>query len=1005
MNFDLKNKRFLKRSLVSMLVLSGLVGTGYVAGNYVNSNNVSAEILDIGSLDYYRHSANGVTVEDAFGPFTINGKWVWCIEPTRRTINGSNYTSQGDTMTTQYKVRVYDYASQRLIKEIDPDGLQRLVAAVFPYVMLKMPMDEVEALLRERGMDDSENMINVVRSIRTVPDYAKFTTIQLIFWQFTGSGFQSPKNIIASNGANSVAKTNYVNDLLNLRTAGLQASSGPGLNQDWLMHWYHRIIQEIDIVSSHYNWEYKGGSEVWYSSDLQRLVTGFGVLEKDKPGKIEIFKTFSDLTNGVSGKPNFNPEGIRFGIYKDVNATQAVETLTLDANGYAISRDLEHGVYYVFELDDNGNPVKSDALEVVTGNTADRGYVSGRGEGVITPYVTVTVPEGATVRANFVNTPEVVNFTFSKVIAADSVKPLEALDPQYTRVGAVYTLYTDAGATKGQEVTRDGQVVTATIGTDGTAEFSNLYRGTYYVKETAVPTYVDIVGNLVERFELDPKIYTVDLTSVQDNETITSDATVAPTKEYKKIGAFVTKEPIPENQGSLVIKKKDAETKSNKPQGQATLQDALFKVEFYNMTTLGTANPIKKWEVVYKTDANGEIDVRNRNLMVSTTNADAMNKLFTAYEQVKEWGAYDYRVTEIKSPNGYKLGDTPQTEDFVVKDPQNYKQNSFTWSYDDASIYNDDLEIELIKTQSPSSFLFADHAKNIKIKDATFELTNVTSGDKFTARTDDNGKLKFDGVIAGDYKLKEVNVPKYLTNGQVIDIKVAQQEGTTKLVASSNSVETDENGAFNVTETIDKDILVEMEDKPKPATGKLIKANEKGRRLEGAEFKLTRWGKESVILKTNANGEVDFGNLIIGEWYELEEVKAPKGYKLPAKRTTLVFRPESIPAQDGYNITYYTRILDKTNENNQIETFGSPVSLVLANEGEFRKLDREGINREGISFEADEANGTMAIEFDFVNNTWQKLPATGSNFGLIAGVAALVIVIGSTVFYVKRRDV
>ncbi len=46
----------------------------------------------------------------------------------------------------------------------------------------------------------------------------------------------------------------------------------------------------------------------------------------------------------------------------------------------------------------------------------------------------------------------------------------------------------------------------------------------------------------------------------------------------------------------------------------------------------------------------------------------------------------------------------------------------------------------------------------------------------------------------------------------------------------------------------------------------------------------------------------------------------------------------------------------------------------------------------------------MAIEFDFVNNTWQKLPVTGSFTGLGLMSAALVVVIGSTVFYIKKRN-
>ena len=58
------------------------------------------------------------------------------------------------------------------------------------------------------------------------------------------------------------------------------------------------------------------------------------------------------------------------------------------------------------------------------------------------------------------------------------------------------------------------------------------------------------------------------------------------------------------------------------------------------MGTLNSQSPVKKWEAVYKTDANGEIDVRNRQQMVSTTNTDAMTKMFAAYEKSKEWGCF-----------------------------------------------------------------------------------------------------------------------------------------------------------------------------------------------------------------------------------------------------------------------------------------------------------------------------------------------------------------------------
>lgn len=1012
MNFKLKHKNVIAKGLISTLVLAGLVGAGYGVGYYVNNNSAHAIGLNTGSAAYYSHSAAGVEVKDFFGPFSLNGKWVWCIEPTRTTHPGKDYTSLGDVMTADYTVRRFDVQSQTFVSEDSPNRMSRTVAAVFPYVMLDMPMDQVESLLRESGVDDAENMINVVRSIRTTPDWARFTTIQLILWQFTGAGFQSPKSISVGGGPDVKEvedKTNYVNQLLGMKTAGLQASSGSGANQDWLMHWYHRIIQEIDIaVNDKKSWEYTGGAELWYSGTLQRLVSGASGRIKKAEGYLKAKKEFSKLKQDINVDPEFDPNGIKIGVYEDVNATKKLFDLTVGSNGETEPKKVKSDTtYYGFELDVNGNPIKSVASEVVNGTAANRGYVSGSDKkNTKQPYIVWDVKAENTASnpdvETFVNTPEVVNFTFSKEIAADSIKPLEAIDPQYTRVGAVYTLYKDEAAK--EPVTRDGQNVTATIGADGTAEFSNLYRGVYYVKETAVPTIVKN-GRTVKRFALDPKPYKVDLSTMNDNETTTGDSTEVTTKEFTQVGSFVSKEvPDGENKGSLVIKKKDADTKSNTAQGQATLQGAEFKVEFYEMTTLGTDAPVKKWETVYKTDAKGEIDVRNRSLMVSTTNADAMNKLFTAYEQDKEWGAYDYRVTETKAPNGYKLG-IPESKDFVVKNPDNYEANNFVWTYDDASIYNDDLEIHLVKTQrSSGDWLTDSKAKSVVIKNATFTLTNKTSGKSFTATTDDKGKLQFDGVIEGEYTLKETSVEDYKTNGQTIEISVKRQDGTTKLVASSTSVETDDNGAFNITETSNKDILVDFENTAKEASAKLIKTNEKGAKLEGAIFKLVEYTEDGAKvvsekeITTNAKGELDFSDITVGKWYSIEEVKAPQGYKLPEVRTRLNFRVESIPAQQSFQISYWTYNVDKVNENNTTPEISNVKTLTVEN------TVQDGISFDAVDTDSNGKNDTMILEFDFVNNTWKKLPATGSNFGLIAGVAVVAIVIGSAVFYVKKRE-
>ena len=999
MNLKL-NKKFKNLGLFTVGTLLA-AGIGVYSGSQLFANDANAATLGGLSGDYYTHPIGNLgNFSDFYGPFTLNGQWVWCMEPTRHTNSVTNYSDGGDVYRNGYSARTFN-SNGDMVSVKYSNKEMNTAAAIMPYIFLDMPLNEVSEFFN--GFPQSNNLIGIITELRKQPDYVKYTIVQLWFWQFAGDGMQSPnKDVWLSWSTTNQAKHNAVGEVLDLN-GSFAPYAGTNGNEYWIMHWMHLMMNYTIINMDKGDWEYIGGSRIWTSDgDLQRMANGrAGKIQKSE-GYLKATKEFSNLKQDLNVKPSWNPDGIRIAVYRNPDATDHVGIITIGANGHSNTMKVKPGTYYGFELTPENVPIMSSAMEVVTGTDANRGYVSGFDKkDTRKPYVTWNVTTGNTAASpdveTFVNTPEVVNFTFSKVIADDAVKKLADLDPQYTRVGAVYTLYKDAGAT--QPVTRNGQNVTATIGADGTAQFSDLYRGVYYVKETAVPTMVKN-GRTVKRFDLDSKVYTVDLTNMQDNETITSDSTVVSTKEYKKIGAFTSLEDFPgDNKGSLVIKKKDKETNSNTAQGQATLQGAEFKVEFYEATTLGTNAPVKKWETVYKTDANGEIDVRNRNLMVSTTNADAMNKLFTAYEQAKEWGAYDYRVTEVKAPNGYKLG-SPQTKDFVVKNFDTYEASQFVWNYDDASIYNDDLEIHLIKTQRPSGDWLPDTtAQTVVIKDATFELTNVDTGQKFVATSDTNGKLQFDGVITGNYKLKETGVKKYQTNGQTIDITVAQKDGTTKLVASSTSVPTEDNGAFNVTEMLDQDILVKFENTPKRTSAKLIKANEKGAKLEGAKFKLVHYSADGLTklgeteLTTNANGELNFEQLVIGDWYSVEETQAPKGYKLPAERVTLRFRAEAIPAKDSYAISYWTSTLNKTSESNQ-----TPIT------SQIKKITTEGTVQDGISFDADEANGTMTLEFDFVNNTWQKLPATGSNFGLIAGVAAVVIIIGSTVFYIKRRE-
>lgn len=1016
-----KNRKKIAGLLATGLLLSAI---GLAKTNVVHADNIvrhEGEWITYTANNWVKGHQESKRLQDVWGYWTINGQVVWCMEPAVPMPNNDDgrptYDNGTDVIKANSTIQVRSFNHTRNV-----DGTHlRGVAGVqwLVYNASQQELNDLKSYFESANDKYGVDTVRMAEQMRGWSRNKKWTAMQLMIWHMVSAtvvnnvqGVRGPLSTDIFDAANDingyenmtgqykywVGKNRYLNDTL----LGSNNGGSTGLNGTWTMRTvYDQMFQALNRATDAGILKYENGFKTYAShTGDQRQFGGGGDFSVTVDGYLKATKEFSNLKQDLNTKPSWDPNGIKVGVYRDVNATDKVGELTIGANCQSNTLKVKPGTYYGFELTPNGEPIKSSAMSVVSDKSANRGYVSGSDKkDTKKPYVTWTVTTGNNTSKpateTFVNTPEVVNFTFNKEIKANSVKSLEELDPQYTRAGAVYTLYKDAAAK--EPVTRNGQPVTATIGQDGHAQFSDLYRGVYYVKETAVPTVVRN-GRTFKRFALDKKVYTVDLTKMSDNETSTGDATVTVTKEFTKQGAFKSLEDTIPNNGSLVIKKKDKDSQSNKAQGQGTLHGAEFKVEFFEMITLGTANPVKKWEAVYKTDAKGEIDVRNRALMVSTTNTDAMNKLFTAYEQAKVWGAYDYRVSEVKAPNGYKLDGTSKT--FVVKNGNTDFATS--WEYDDASFLNDDLELELYKRQRTSGDWQVD--TKVSVPNASFKLTNKTTGWTQTVKTDANGKLVYHGVAAGDYTLQEVAAEDYQTNGQIIDLKVEQKDGTTKLTAQSTSKVTDRNGGYEVGVQADGDINVTFDNTPNESKAKLIKANEKGARLEGAKFKLIDWGEDGklkgkeVELTTNDKGELDWSELVVGHWYSVEETQAPKGYKLPADRMTLNFRVESVPAKNKFEVSYWTSTVNKRSESNVVKDASQVKKLTKANEMQ------DGVKFMTVDTDKNGKQDRVDLEFDFVNNTWQKLPATGSFVGPIAGAIVLTIIVGSTVFYFKKRE-
>lgn len=145
------------------------------------------------------------------------------------------------------------------------------------------------------------------------------------------------------------------------------------------------------------------------------------------------------------------------------------------------------------------------------------------------------------------------------------------------------------------------------------------------------------------------------------------------------------------------------------------------------------------------------------------------------------------------------------------------------------------------------------------IEGIQFELID-TSNDKVlkTATTDTDGYADFGRLLFGEYKLREVNTPEGYVGFDEQTIKIDK--------------------AFIVGESEPQDYTFEVENYKVNGDIEIVKHDDKGNRLAGAEFTLYKADGTVVDTQTtNENGEIFFKDHEPGQYY-VQETKAPNGF-------------------------------------------------------------------------------------------------------------------------------
>ena len=330
-----------------------------------------------------------------------------------------------------------------------------------------------------------------------------------------------------------------------------------------------------------------------------------------------------------------------------------------------------------------------------------------------------------------------------KITKSSLLPDVTSNNEHYTLEGAVYGVYSDESCTN--------LLGSLTLDKSGSATLDNLPVGTVYVKETTAP----------KGFLLDQSVHAVKITN-QEESTLT--VTDTPIGEFD---LRISKQDF--DHSTSLDEDARSEQQSASPQGNATLQGALFKVTYSG----STETTLRTW--VFSTDAQGFVSF-------DADHKASGDDLFTLGE--KPWLPLGYyQIEEIQAPEGYKLPELSlQTWKLSSQDGNLFWTNISSGKVNPSSEHLFTFKDEVIKgslkikkightsLSSPDGYSEAEEMPSLK--GAKIELTNSSAQPVFyqgkwiaphevvtTVETDESGEAAVKDLPFGSYSLKEVVAP------------------------------------------------------------------------------------------------------------------------------------------------------------------------------------------------------------------------------------------------------
>lgn len=417
-------------------------------------------------------------------------------------------------------------------------------------------------------------------------------------------------------------------------------------------------------------------------------------------------------------------------------------------------------------------------------------------------------------------------------------------------------------------------IKTGVTNSDGKLEFSGLYQGKYYVKETKT----------IDKYNLDEQENTINL---EYNKTVT----------------------IPIFNKHISGNLKIIKTDKDKGTPMANVQFDLYSEEFSKV--IGT----------YTTNEKGEINVNNIRTGNYTLTEKNTDKWYNPIEN-KQIEIKANNTTEIKVQNELKKGNVKiekvDSENNSVKIPnvkfeifdQNMKKleevttNNEGIAYTSNYVIRDYQKLYIKEKETNSSYKLDTKTYEVALKEnstSNITISNLRKKGKIKViKVDkDNNEILLDGIefnilnSSGD--IVETIVTNERGEAESKDLPIDEEYKVIETKTKENYVLTEESQTVKLEE--DQIMTLKFENEKKKGKIQIIKVDKDDNKvlLEGVKFNILNSKKEVVdSLITDENGQAESKNLPIDEEYVVLETETLEKYVLTDEPQTAVLEENQI---------------------------------------------------------------------------------------------------------------